>query len=266
MDALALEFEREDRIEELDGLFEGQENSLISKSKKDHEIHELNEESPDDQQIEALNSSEGEANRVNLLASIQSPARVWRLDPLQCIDHWKRLRMAVDETVLKKEPILIVATNPQRSDLAKGIRFPRMRANPTSPQVTLLTTNWIYGRLTNFDQFREMAMKYQITPSYEMKHTSHHRYSTYIRPLEPRRIHGKRPGLVIYLNAGDHLVAVREAYHMGIPTAGIVNTNFPSPERLHYLLPGNDRGLRAQLRYLTLRSNQLKRSRDRHSS
>jgi len=200
--------------------------------------------------------------QVRLMSEQKDPAYAWRIDPIQSIRAWKKLREVVEETLVQKEPLLVVSADPMVSSMAKAMRSPFLKHQRSlkmrNAPVTLLTETWIYGRLTNFDLLRGMAMKYQVTPVHERKHASHLRYATYRRPIESLRITGKRPGLVLFLNAGRQLVAVKEAYNTGVPSAGVMSTDFPYPSHLTYPLPGNDKDIRSQMRYLGLRSNHLK--------
>ena len=194
----------------------------------------------------------------------ERPRRIWMIDPRASAESWTSFRAFLDRIVQLGEPVLIVATRYDRARRARGTLIPAIEkvtaAHPERQgQFTVMTMHWIHGRLTNFPQLRERVMKYRLTPVHEVSYAAHMRFAVHLSPLEGRRKKGRRPGLVIFLNPGDHLVAVREAHHMGIPVAGILNTDFPRVEWVDYPLPGNDRGVKAQLRYMTRRSEAILR-------
>jgi ribosomal protein S2 len=87
------------------------------------------------------------------------------------------------------------------------------------------------------------------------------RYAVHFEAMEPLRTVGKRPALVIFLHPMDHRVAVREVASMGVPMAGVINSDFPWASKVDYPLVGNDRGGSAHRLYMSRRAMAMKEGR-----
>ena len=222
----------------------------------------------------------------------------WRFSTTSVLESWSSfLPMRVD-TVAQGRPVVVVAVRPDRARRVRGRLGPLMpdsmatswvgskvldpeahrasRESLTSWKgstvrfdsgaLTLRTQHWVHGRLTNFRGLRSMVLKYRDTPSVEVKSSTHRRFAVHFEPREPLRTVGKRPALVIFLHPVDHRVAVEEVASMGIPMAGVLNSDFPMRDKVDYPLRGNDRSLRSQRLRMSRRASGMKEGRHRRAT
>ena len=221
------------------------------------EEHDLERGASVQQRLQELRESEGkEMDRRHSAPH----SRHWRRDPRRIYEGWSALRPRVHRLSMRGEPIRILGTGRGRSERRSAMRSPLSLSR--LPSLTRRTDHWIRGRLTNFQQLREMMVKYRAMPSHEIQETVHLRVSTHLKPVEGLLVRGQRPSRMIFLNPMDHRVAIREAHSMGIPIAAVMNTDFPESHRIDYKLPGNDRGLEAQRRYLGWLESAMVRGRE----
>ena len=164
--------------------------------------------------------------------------------------------------VRDRESIMLVATDAASSRLIKGM-FP-MSSDPDQNVVSVVSTRWIGGTLTNrstrLASAMEMKRKEKEAP-YEISKSMRKRYDAHFRPMEPwllseenRRSSNKEveslPARVFFFQANDHGVAIHEAMRSGVITAGMVNSDCRGACRkgLTYAIPGNDKRVSSTFR------------------
>lgn len=154
---------------------------------------------------------------------------------------------AVRQTVEKGGIILFVATKRQAKEqvtqAAQKVGMP------------YLTTRWLGGTLTNFDQIRRSIKKLEELKK-ERAEGIYDSYTKKERLLIDREIGAlertfggivslqKLPDIVFILDTHEEKTAVREAHLKGIPIVGVVDTN-ADPDIIDYPIPANDDALKS---------------------
>lgn len=162
-----------------------------------------------------------------------------------------------------RESMVLVATDAASSRLVKGM-FP-MSSDPDKNVVSVVSTRWIGGTLTNrstrLTSAREMKRKEKEAP-YEISKSMRKRYDAHFRPMEPwllspaNRSHPSSkevealPSRIFFFQANEHGVAIHEALRSGVMTAGMVNSDCRGSCRkgLTYPIPGNDQRVSSTFR------------------
>ena len=115
---------------------------------------------------------------------------------------------------------------------------------------------WLGGMLTNFKTIKKSINRLKELESMKADGTLYHKFSKkealgMERELEKleRSLGGIKdmkgvPDVIFVLDVGYEKNAISEARKLGIPVVGIVDSN-NSPERVDYVIPGNDDSIRA---------------------
>lgn len=149
---------------------------------------------------------------------------------------------AVKKTVSEGGIILLVGTKRQAKEIveaaAKNVGMP------------YLTTRWLGGALTNFEQIKRSIKKLKDLKE-GREAGKYDSYTKRERLLMDREIAslervfggivdmGKLPDMIFLVSIHEEATAVREAVKMGIPVVGIVDTN-ADPRPIEYPIPAND--------------------------
>lgn len=138
--------------------------------------------------------------------------------------------------------VLFVATKRQAKDLvtqaAQSVGMP------------YVTSRWLGGMLTNFDQIkrsvRKLADLKKSRDAGEFEgYTKHERLLIDREIANLERVFGgvanlsKLPDMLFIVDTHDEATAVREANKVSVPIVGIVDTN-ADPENIDYPIPAND--------------------------
>jgi small subunit ribosomal protein S2 len=115
---------------------------------------------------------------------------------------------------------------------------------------------WLGGMLTNFKTIKKSINRLKELEAMKADGTLYHKFSKkealgMERELEKleRSLGGIKdmkgvPDVIFVLDVGYEKNAISEARKLGIPVVGIVDSN-NSPERVDYVIPGNDDSIRA---------------------
>ncbi len=119
---------------------------------------------------------------------------------------------------------------------------------------------WLGGMLTNFKTIKKSINRLKELEAMKADGTLYHKFSKkealgMERELEKleRSLGGIKdmkgvPDVIFVLDVGYEKNAISEARKLGIPVVGIVDSN-NSPERVDYVIPGNDDSIRAVTLY-----------------
>jgi small subunit ribosomal protein S2 len=114
---------------------------------------------------------------------------------------------------------------------------------------------WLGGMLTNFKTVRASIKRLKdletITQDGTLHHLTKKEALSLTRELEKleRSLGGIKdmdslPDALFIIDVGHEKIAVKEATKLGLPVAGVVDTN-NSPTNIDYVIPGNDDAIRA---------------------
>jgi small subunit ribosomal protein S2 len=115
---------------------------------------------------------------------------------------------------------------------------------------------WLGGMLTNFKTIKKSINRLKELEAMKTDGTLYQRFSKkealgMERELEKleRSLGGIKdmkgiPDVIFVLDVGYEKNAISEAKKLGIPVVGVVDSN-NSPERIDYVIPGNDDSIRA---------------------
>ncbi len=172
---------------------------------------------------------------------------------IHIIDIRKSLRLlkaALDiirETVASGEDILLVGTKKQAREILKEAA--------ERVKMHYVVDRWLGGALTNFQTIRlsinrlteleslrnesalEGRSKKEVASLRREEHKLH-------RNLDGIRTMEKLPGLIVVIDIGRELNAVREARKLNIPIIALVDTNC-DPSLVDFPIPSNDDGIRS---------------------
>lgn len=149
---------------------------------------------------------------------------------------------AVKKLVSEGKIVLFVATKRQAKDI--------VTAAAKSVGMPFVSTRWLGGMLTNFEQIKRSLRKLQdLKKSRDSgefdEYTKHERLllDREIASLE-RMLGGVSslntlPDMLFVLDTHEEATAVREANKVGIPVVGVVDTN-GDPQIIDYPIPAND--------------------------
>lgn len=119
---------------------------------------------------------------------------------------------------------------------------------------------WLGGMLTNFKTIKKSINRLKELEAMKADGTLHQRFSKkealgMERELEKleRSLGGIKdmrgtPDVIFVLDVGYEKNAIMEAKKLGIPVVGVVDSN-NSPEKIDYIIPGNDDSIRAVTLY-----------------
>lgn len=149
---------------------------------------------------------------------------------------------AVKKTVSEGGIVLFVGTKRQAKEIAeeaaKKVGMP------------YLTTRWLGGALTNFEQIKKSIKKLSDLKE-GLKTGKYDGYTKRERLLMDREIAslervfggivdmGKLPDMIFLASVHEEATAVREAVRMKVPVVGITDTN-ADPKPIDYPIPAND--------------------------
>jgi len=116
--------------------------------------------------------------------------------------------------------------------------------------VNRLRKKWQGGLLTNFDSFLQYT-----TPHVEREKQGYDRASPdVLRGMKPMTVRKKLPDRVLFMDALSSQGGIQEAYQTSIPRVGFVSQEVPKAclDKLDYRIPGNNRTVSGQARYMHL--------------
>ena len=172
---------------------------------------------------------------------------------IHVIDLRKTLRrlqaaqQAVREVVLKGEKVLFVGTKGQLGGI---IQQEAARCGAFH-----VTERWLGGMLTNFQTIRkqirrlrelergqeENAFEFYTKKERLLLDRERRKLEKYFSGVKEMN---RTPGAVYVIDAKREIIAVREAYRLGIPVIAIADTN-ADPDLLDFPIPGNDDAIRS---------------------
>ena len=134
-----------------------------------------------------------------------------------------------------------------------------VRTEATRAGMPFVSHRWLGGMLTNFKTIRQSIKRLEEIE--EMEESGTLQALTKKEALMTRREQEKLerslggikdmkslPDALFVIDVGHEKIAVHEAKVLGIPVVGVVDTNC-SPERVDYVIPGNDDAMRAAQLY-----------------
>lgn len=154
---------------------------------------------------------------------------------------------AIRDTVLGGGVILFVGTKRQARDLVGDLA--------AKLEMPYVTRRWLGGTLTNFEQIRRSLRKLgdlrgkRESGGFE-SYTKKERLLIDREILRLERLFGgleglgKLPDMIFIVDTHKEGAAVSEANRMGVPVAGIVDTN-ADPRLISWPIPGNDDAVKA---------------------
>lgn len=172
---------------------------------------------------------------------------------IHIIDIRKSLRLLtaamefIRDVVADGRDVLLVGTKKQAREILKE--------SAERLQMHYVVDRWLGGALTNFQTIRlsinrlieleglhdesalEGRSKKEIASLRREEHKLH-------RNLDGIRAMEKLPGVMVVIDIGRELNAVREARKLGIPIVALIDTNC-DPTLVDFPIPGNDDGIRS---------------------
>jgi small subunit ribosomal protein S2 len=154
----------------------------------------------------------------------------------------------VSEVVASGGKVLFVATKRQAQDC---VRLAAERSGQF-----YVNNRWLGGMLTNFKTVKKSIERYKVlletladeerVGEISKKELARlNRYAErYRKSLEGIKEMSRLPDVVFVIDVGRELIAVHEAQRLGIPIVAVVDSNC-SPEKIDYVIPGNDDSTRA---------------------
>jgi small subunit ribosomal protein S2 len=147
----------------------------------------------------------------------------------------KQSLSVIEDIVKDGGNILIVGTRPEYQSLL--FNYGKVTGQP-------FFSRWVSGILTNWNVFSDNVKKFgdklntQTLLDWQRKKS----VTEFLRKCQGVVTHPEKPGLVIFLNAGELVRPVGEAEAAGIPSMGLLNTS-GNPNTLTYLIPANDNSI-----------------------
>lgn len=147
----------------------------------------------------------------------------------------------------KKGKILFVGTKQAAGEIVKE--------EATRCGMPYVNHRWLGGMLTNYKTIRQSIKRlkdleatfgsggYEGLTKKEKLHLSREKEKLE-RSLGGIKDMGTLPDALFIIDVGHEKIAIDEAVKLGIPVIGIVDTN-NSPDRIDYIIPGNDDSIRA---------------------
>lgn len=153
----------------------------------------------------------------------------------------------ISETAAKKGKILFVGTKDAASDI--------IREEATRCGMPYVNHRWLGGMLTNYKTIRQSIKRLKdLEATFENggfegltkkeKLNLMREKEKLERSLGGIKDMGSLPDVLFIIDVGNEKIAIDEAVKLGIPIVGIVDTN-NSPDRIDYIIPGNDDSIRA---------------------
>lgn len=153
----------------------------------------------------------------------------------------------VSHLAAKRGKILFVGTKQAASDIIKE--------EATRCGMPYVNHRWLGGMLTNYKTIRQSIKRlrdleasfesgaFEALTKKERLHLMREKEKLE-RSLGGIKDMGSLPDVLFVIDVGHEKIAIDEAVKLGIPVIGIVDTN-NSPDRIDYIIPGNDDSLRA---------------------
>ena len=169
------------------------------------------------------------------------------IDLRKTLEAAERVRAAVVELGAQGKTVLFLGTKTQAKT---AVREEATRCN--MPHVT---ERWLGGTLTNFETIRKSIGKLEHLESLETEGKIEQfskkealklgkEKEKLLRALGGIRHMDRVPALLFVIDTKKEYNAVREARKLGIPIAGLIDTN-ADPEEVDYPIPSNDDAMRA---------------------
>ena len=169
------------------------------------------------------------------------------IDLRKTLDRLQQAQRAVREVVLGGERLLFVCTKQQ---LRQIIEQEAERCG-----AFYVTERWLGGMLTNFQTIRqqirrlkelergqeENAFEFYTKKERLLLDRERAKLDKYLSGVKDM---SRLPGAVFVVDAKREIIAVREAYRLGIPVIAITDTN-ADPDLIDYPVPGNDDAIRS---------------------
>ena len=138
----------------------------------------------------------------------------------------------IEDIVKDGGSILIIGTRREHESLL--FNYGRETSQP-------FLSRWVSGILTNWtvfaDNVQNFGEKLKTQTFLDWQRKKH--LTEFLRKNQGVLIHPEKPGLVIFLNAGELVRPVDEATVAGVPSMGLLNTS-GNPHALTYPIPAND--------------------------
>lgn len=153
----------------------------------------------------------------------------------------------ISSLAAKKGKILFVGTKQAAGDIIKE--------EATRCGMPYVNHRWLGGMLTNYKTIRQSIKRlkdleanfesgaFEGLTKKERLHLMREKEKL-DRSLGGIKDMGTLPDALFIIDVGHEKIAIDEAVKLGIPVIGIVDTN-NSPERIDYIVPGNDDSIRA---------------------
>lgn len=153
----------------------------------------------------------------------------------------------ISQLAARKGKILFVGTKQAASDIIKE--------EATRCGMPYVNHRWLGGMLTNYKTIRQSIKRLKdLESTFESggfegltkkeKLNLMREKEKLERGLGGIKDMGTLPDALFVIDVGHEKIAIDEAVKLGIPVIGIVDTN-NSPERIDYIIPGNDDSIRA---------------------
>lgn len=173
----------------------------------------------------------------------------------------------VSNLAARKGKILFVGTKQAASNI--------IREEATRCGMPYVNHRWLGGMLTNYKTIRQSIKRlkdleatfasggFEGLTKKEKLNLSREK-DKLERSLGGIKDMGSLPDALFVIDVGHEKIAVDEAVKLGIPVIGIVDTN-NSPDRIDYIIPGNDDSIRAISLYSSLLADTILDARAKHA-
>lgn len=178
------------------------------------------------------------------------------IDLQQTVHHLVRALNAVREVAARNGRILFVGTKAQARDAVAEY------AKKCGQYY--VNHRWLGGMLTNWDtvsrsiktikEYEDLLSNENIVITKKERLTLERKHSNLDKILGGIRSMGGMPDIVFVIDTNQEELAVTEANKLGIPVVAILDTN-SCPDKINYIIPGNDDASKAIVCYLELISD-----------
>ena len=155
----------------------------------------------------------------------------------QTLINLSRITKLIKDIIKERGNLLIVSKN---SFFSKQIKYIFSKVN--QPYISL---RWIGGNLTNFDQIKKSI--YKIKKG-KLKHRSVYQGISGLKD---------KPTLCFILNTNENRTSIKESNISKIPTIGVIDSD-SNPNRITYVIPGNDDSIESLTLYTNILQNAIK--------
>jgi small subunit ribosomal protein S2 len=169
------------------------------------------------------------------------------IDLEQTLPMFKEALNFISSLASKKGKVLFVGTK----DVASSI----IREHAISCGMPYVDHRWLGGMLTNYKTIRQSIRRLRdlekLSESPKFNGFTKKERLTLTREKDKLeqslggiKDMGGLPDALFIIDVGNENIAVEEAVKLGIPVIGVVDTN-NSPDRIDYIIPGNDDSIRS---------------------